>query len=165
MKLELFIKQTPLYNQDMIHPDKLFMNCAIKFARQNFKPGGHAVGAVIVRKNEIIAKGYTTTEEEQDPTCHAEINAIREAAHVLKSKRLEDCYLYTTYEPCPMCTSAAIWARMKGIIYGASRFDANEHYTWRVDISASEIINSGTPKLEVYAEFMRKECSDLLGLK
>ncbi len=80
-------------------------------------------------------------------------------------QKLIDCYLYTTYEPCPMCSSAAIWAKMKGIIYGASREDRTDAYPWRVLIPAEEVIKQGTPILELYPEFMREECKKLLTLQ
>lgn len=146
----------------MNHPDEKIMRRAIDLAREKYIEGGHAVAAIIVRDDEIISEAYTTIERDQDPTCHAEMNAIRETAKKLHSKKLDNCYLYTTYEPCPMCASAAIWARMKGIIYGASREDQTEKHPWRVHIPASEVIKNGTPKLELFPEFMRDECKKLL---
>jgi tRNA(Arg) A34 adenosine deaminase TadA len=148
----------------MKHPNKDIMRRAIKLAIDKHKEGGHAVAAIIVKDDRIIAEAFTTINKNQDPTCHAEINAIRLAAKKLHSKKLEGCYLYTTYESCPMCTSAAIWARMKGIVYGASREDQTEKNPWRVMIPASEVIMRGIPKLELYPEFMREECKKLLNL-
>lgn len=148
----------------MDHPNKDIMNRAIKLAQEKYKDGGHAVAAIIIKDDEIISEAYTTVRRDIDPTAHAEINAIRIAAKQLGNK-LIDCYLYTTYEPCPMCTSAAIWAKMKGIIYGASRDDQTKEHPWRVYVPASEIINRGTPKLELVEEFMREECKGLLHLK
>jgi len=146
----------------MIHPNEEIMRTAINLAKEKYQEGGHAVAAIIVKGDEIIAKSYTTVIRDQDPTCHAEVNAIREAAKKLNSRVLDDCYLYTTYEPCPMCASAAVLAKMKGIVYGASRDDQNEKHPWRVYIPAAEIIKNGTPKLELYSEFMRDECKKLL---
>jgi tRNA(Arg) A34 adenosine deaminase TadA len=122
------------------------------------------VAAIIVKDDQIIAEAFTTVRKDQDPTAHAEINVIRDAAKKLGTK-LYDCYLYTTYEPCPMCASAAIWAKMKGIVYGASRDDQTEQHPWRVYIPAAEVIEHGTPLLELYPEFMREECKSLLTLK
>jgi len=148
----------------MTHPSQQLMERAIAIAKENHKEGGHAIAALIIKGDAIIAEAFTTLVKEKDPTCHAEINAIRIAAKALDSFNLEDCYLYTTYEPCPMCTSAAIWARMKGIVYGASREDRNEKYGWRILIPASEIISHGTPQLELHENFMREECKKLLEL-
>ncbi|MDD5290034.1 MAG: nucleoside deaminase [Patescibacteria group bacterium] len=148
----------------MNHPNKKIMERAINLAKEKYKEGGHAVAAIIIKDDEIISEAFTTINKEQDPTCHAEMNAIRKAAKKLHSKVLDNCYLYTTYEPCPMCTSAAIWAKMKGIVYGATRDDQTEKCPWRVYIPASEVIKNGTPKLELFLEFMRAECKELLSL-
>lgn len=148
----------------MNHPNKEIMNRAIQIAQENYKEGGHAVAAIIVKDDEIIAEAFTTIRRDNDPTAHAEMNAIRMAAKKF-GKKLFDCYLYTTYEPCPMSTSAAIWARMKGIVYGASRDDQNEDYPWRVYVPSSEIVERSEPKLELYPEVMREECKKLLMLK
>lgn len=149
----------------MTHPDATVMKRAIELAKASFNAGDYAVAAVIVKGDEIIAEAATTIKSEHDPTAHAEMNVIRKAAKVLGSKDLKECYLYTTYEPCPMCASAAVWARMQGIVYGASRLDQTENAPWRVMISAEEILEHGTPTLELHPEFMREECKKLLDLK
>ncbi len=146
----------------MNHPDKEIMQKAINLAISNHKVGGHAVASIIVRGDEIIAEAFTTINRDLDPTCHAEINAIKIAAKKLKSKNLENCFLYSTFEPCPMCTSAAIWARMKGIIFGASMEDETDKCPQRIKINCSQVIENGTPKLELYPGFMRQECKKLL---
>lgn len=148
----------------MIYPNKEIMQKAIDLAREKYKEGGHAVATIIVKNNEIISQAFTTVRRDNDPTCHAEINAIKLAAKKLNSNKLENCYLYTTFEPCPMCTSAAIWAKMKGIIFGASMNDETEQCPQRIKIKCSKIIKNGTPKLELYPNFMRKECKKLLSL-
>lgn len=148
----------------MNHPNKEIMQKAIDLAKEKHKEGGHAVAAIIVRNNEIIAEAFTTILKEQDPTCHAEVNVIRLAAKKLGSRVLENCYLYTTFEPCPMCTSAAIWAKMKGIIFGANMSDETENCHQRIKIESKDIIKNGEPKLELYPDFMREECKELLYL-
>jgi len=149
----------------MIYPDKEIMQRAIELAKEKYKEGGHAVAAIIVKGDETIAEAFTTIIRDNDPTAHAEINVIREAAKKLSSRYLEDCYLYTTYEPCPMCSSAAVWAKLKGIVYGASRHDETPQAHWRVRIPSEEILEHGDPKLELYSEFMRAECCELLHLQ
>lgn len=148
----------------MEHPNKEIMEKAIRLAKEKYKEGGHAVATIIVKDDKIIAEAFTTINRYQDPTRHAEMNAIQIAANHFKSKKLEDCYLYTTFEPCPMCTSAAIWARMKGIIYGASMEDETEKCPQRIKIRCSDVIKNGTPKLELYPDFLREECKKLLVL-
>jgi tRNA(Arg) A34 adenosine deaminase TadA len=148
----------------MQHPNKEIMQKVINLAVSKHKEGGYAVAVMIVKDDKIIAKAFTTIDKDQDPTCHAEMNAIKIAANKLNSKKLEDCYLYSTFEPCPMCTSAAIWARMKGIVYGASMEDETDKCPQRIKINCSKVIEKGTPKLELYPNFMREECRKLLFL-
>lgn len=140
------------------------MQKIIDLAQAKYQTGDHAVAALVVKDNEIIAEDVTTVIRDHDSTCHAEINVLRQAMKKLNSSTLKDCYLYTTFEPCPMCTSAAIWAKKKGIVYGASREDRTEDYPWRIMIPASEVIERGMPKLELWPEFMREECKELLKL-
>jgi len=147
----------------MNHPNKAIMQEAIVLAKAKYKEGGHAVASIIVRRDEIIATAFTTVRRDNDPTAHAEMNAIRIASKKLGTK-LIDCYLYTTYEPCPMCSSAAIWARMKGIVYGASRDDRTESHPWRIYIPAKEVIERGLSDIELYEDFLREECKALLSL-
>lgn len=148
----------------MQHPNKNLMERLIILAKENYVESGHAVAALVVKDDEVVAEAVTTVARDKDSTCHAEINALRAAMKKLDSRTLVDCYLYTTFEPCPMCTSAAVWAKMKGIVYGASREDRTEHYPWRIMIPASEILERSTPKLELVSEFMREECRELLYL-
>ena len=85
-----------------------YMELAISMAKKAFKKGEIPVGAVIVKNGKIIAKSYNTKEKNKDVTCHAEINAIKKACKKLKTWHLEECELYTTLEPCMMCTGAII---------------------------------------------------------
>lgn len=78
------------------------------------------IGAVVVFQEQVIGRGHNLRETTQDPTTHAEIIAIRQAAQQLNSWRLEGCSLYVTLEPCPMCAGAILQARMERVIYGAS---------------------------------------------
>ena len=145
----------------MKHPSREIMERAIRLATGKYERS-HDVAAVIVKGDKIIAEAVTTIDKDNDPTCHAEINAIKIASKKLKSKRLEGCYLYTTYEPCPMCASAIVWARIKGVVYGASMEDETKRCPQRVKIPCKEVLERGTPKVELYPEFMREECKKLL---
>lgn len=147
------------------------MQAAISRAVRSSKQGGYPIGAVIVSGNEILARGHTNLHQTNDPTGHAEINAIRSACRLRNSRYLENCWLYSTQEPCPMCVSAAIWARMKGIVFGASIRDAASVVrsgfkggaSWRqIQISSKIVIARGTPKLKLYSGFHRSECLALL---
>ena len=157
----------------MKHPNRYFMLKAIEEAKKAVIEGNYAVGATIVVKNEMVSIQHTSIHTLKDPTAHGEILAIREASRKLNSIYIPDGYLYTTLEPCPMCTGAAIWAKIKGIIYGATIEDAKQIflqrgtslYDWRqIDISAKCVIEKGAPKIELYPEFMREECLKLLTL-
>jgi tRNA(Arg) A34 adenosine deaminase TadA len=92
-----------------------------------YKTGG-AFGAVIVTKEgDVIADGVNHVIAENDPTWHGEMHAIRQACALLKSPKLEGCVLYTSSEPCPMCLATAYWARLDGIVYGATVADSKEY--------------------------------------
>jgi tRNA(Arg) A34 adenosine deaminase TadA len=153
------------------HPQEKFMLEAITEAQSSASSGQYALGAVVVDTNgTIIATEHTTLHEHNDPTCHAEVNAIRSACLKNESRYLPGCWLYTTLEPCPMCTSAAIWAKMEGIVFGASKEDAqdfgkgleNKKFTWRqIDVSSKDIVEKGDPKIELVERFMQDECKKL----
>lgn len=87
---------------------------------------GGPFGAIIVKDGEIIASAHNTVPYTNDPTAHAEINAIREAAKKLKTFDLSDCEMYITCEPCPMCLAAIHWAKMRKITFACTREDAAE---------------------------------------
>ena len=96
-----------------------FMAEALKEAEKAALQGEVPVGAVVVYKGEIIGRGHNLRETLSDPTAHAEIVALREAAGKLKNWQLKDCALYVTVEPCPMCAGAIYQARIKTLVYGA----------------------------------------------
>ena len=95
-----------------------FMNEALKEAKKAYAKGEVPVGCVIVSDGKILARGHNQREKKNDPTSHAEIEAIRKACKKRKSWRLEDCDLYVTVEPCSMCAGAILWTRMKKVFYG-----------------------------------------------
>ncbi|WP_204488484.1 tRNA adenosine(34) deaminase TadA [Caldicoprobacter guelmensis] len=95
------------------------MQQALLEAQKAFCLGEVPIGAVIVKEGEIIARGHNLRETEKDPTLHAEMVAIREAARYLGGWRLTGCELYVTIEPCPMCAGAIIQARIQRVVFGA----------------------------------------------
>ncbi len=102
-----------------------YINLALKEAKKGvMKNHGGPFGAIIVKNNEIIARAHNTVIKTNDPTAHAEINAIRKASKKIKNFNLSNCEIYTTCEPCPMCLSAIFWARIDKIYYLYSREDA-----------------------------------------
>lgn len=102
-----------------------FMREAIRISLTKMRGDqGGPFGAVVVRKGKIIGRGWNRVTSTNDPTAHAEVVAIRDACRRLKSFQLDDCELYTSCEPCPMCLAAVYWARLKRIYYGNTRKDA-----------------------------------------
>ncbi len=104
----------------MNEQDKIFMQAAIDLARRAAENGEVPVGAVVVKDGEIIGRGSNAPIRLQDPSAHAEILAMRDAAKNIGNYRLVDCTLYVTLEPCAMCTGAIQHARITNLIYGAS---------------------------------------------
>ena len=96
-----------------------FMKQALELAREAAEAGEVPVGCVIVRDGEIVGRGRNRREEKQATSSHAEMEAIAQANEVLDSWRLDDCELYVTLEPCPMCAGAILNARVKRVWYGA----------------------------------------------
>lgn len=102
--------------------DEKLMQAAVADAKLGLREKhGGPFGAAIAKDGELIAVGHNTVLRDRDPTCHAEMNAIRNATKVLNSHVLEGCTLYTTAEPCPMCLSAILWARIDRVIVGVDR--------------------------------------------
>ncbi len=106
--------------------DKEYMRKAIALAVDNVQNGGGPFGAIITRNGEIVSTGVNRVTANNDPTAHAEVTAIRNAAKALGTFVLSDCELYTSCEPCPMCLGAIYWARLKKIHYAATKEDAAE---------------------------------------
>lgn len=94
------------------------MQHALVQAEKAYEAGEVPVGAVVVFKNRIIGRGYNQREQLNDPTAHAEIIAITAAANTLEDWRLNDCFLFVTKEPCPMCAGAIVNARLKMVVFG-----------------------------------------------
>lgn len=100
--------------------DEQFMRMAIGQAEIAEENGDVPIGAVIVYQNQIIAKAYNQREQLKDPTAHAEIIALTQAASYLQSWRLNGCTMYVTLEPCPMCAGALVLARIKRLVFGCN---------------------------------------------
>ncbi len=100
--------------------DHVFMREALALAQRAWDVGEVPVGAVVVKDNEIIGRGFNRPISSFDPTTHAEIVALREAAQHVKNYRLVECELYVTLEPCMMCVGAMLHARLKRVVFGAS---------------------------------------------
>ena len=131
-----------------------------KYMREALREAGLAasedevpIGAVIVWKDRVIAKGHNMTERLADPTAHAEMIAITAATEAVGGKYLNDCTLYVTVEPCPMCAGALAWSQIGGVVYGAS--DPKRGYS-RFSPSLLH------PKTEVTSGILAEECSNMV---
>ena len=138
--------------------DDSFMSEALNEARKALDKLEIPVGAVIVKDGEIIARGHNNKESLNDPTSHAEIMAIREAASKLGTWRLSDCSMYVTLEPCAMCAGAIIQARIKEVYFGTPDLKTGAAGSV-VDLLKVKLFNH---KVVVNEGILRDECSNIL---
>ncbi|MDD4990697.1 MAG: nucleoside deaminase [Paludibacter sp.] len=103
---------------------KKYMRKAIALSVENIKNGGGPFGAVIVKDGKVVSTGVNRVTANNDPTAHAEVNAIRKAAKKLGTFDLAGCEIYTSCEPCPMCLGAVYWAHLDKMYYGNTKLDA-----------------------------------------
>ncbi|WP_303857853.1 tRNA adenosine(34) deaminase TadA [Aminicella lysinilytica] len=135
-----------------------YMIEALSEARLAFQAGEVPVGAVIVRDGAIIARGHNTTETVGDPTCHAEMNAIRQAAEALGGWRLTGCSMYVTCEPCTMCAGALVWSRMEKLYIGTMDPKAGACGSVFNIVQDSKLNHN----IEVEYGIMNEECSAIM---
>lgn len=137
--------------------ERKFMLVALNLAKQAAQKGEVPVGAVVVKNGEIVGMGKNQREEKQNALSHAEIEAINEACENTGSWRLDDCELYVTLEPCPMCTGAIINSRIKTVVFGAYDLKAG---------SMDSVINlcdyPYNHKPEIYGGICEEECKKIL---
>lgn len=145
-----------MFNGKNIHQN--YMMQAFKLAETAYDKGEVPVGAVVVHKNRIIGKGYNQVEMLQDSTAHAEMIATSAASATLQNKYLTDCTLYVTLEPCPMCTGALVWTKIKRIVFGAMDEKAGACGTV-FNISSNNKLNHN---IEVLQGVMEADCRYLL---
>lgn len=107
-----------------VPPDERLLREAIRLSRTRMRRGAGPFGAVIAREGLVVARGWNRVTLGLDPTAHAEVVAIRRACRKLDSFRLDGCVLYSSCEPCPMCLSAAYWARIDRLVHAGTREDA-----------------------------------------
>lgn len=137
---------------------KLWMDRALAQARQAAATGDVPVGAVVVRAGQVIAAAHNRREAEQDPTAHAELLALREAAGVLGSWRLDGCTLYVTLEPCTMCAGALVLARLPALVFAAKDPKAGAVGSL-YDVARDSRLNH---RVEVTGGVLAEECGALL---
>lgn len=133
--------------------DKRYMQMALAQASEAASEDEVPIGAVIVCRGRIIGKGHNMTERLKDPTAHAEMIALTSATQAMGGKYLNDCTLYVTVEPCPMCAAALCWAQIGRIVYGAA--DPKRGYS----LFTPSLLH---PKTEVTSGVLGNECSKIV---
>jgi tRNA(adenine34) deaminase len=139
-------------------PDDRLMRLALEEARAAGGEGDVPVGAVVARGDEVVARAGNAREREQDPTAHAEIFALRQAARAVGSWHLEGCTLYVTLEPCAMCAGALVLARIDRLVLGAA--DPKAGFAG----SLGDIVRDGrlNHEVEVTVGVLAEECGEVL---
>lgn len=137
---------------EQLPADERFMRQALAQAQAAYRDGEVPIGAVVVARGAVIGAGHNAVESLADPTAHAEMLALSAACQALGAKYLDDCTMYVTVEPCPMCAGALYWAKIGRVVigaldnrYGSSRFGHLYH-----------------PKTAVHAGVLASECSGLV---
>lgn len=138
--------------------DRDFMQMAIEEAKIALEENEVPVGAVVVCNGKVIGRGHNRVEKTKDVTAHAEILAIRDAEEKLAGWRLNECEIFSTCEPCPMCAGAIMNARLKRLVYGASQPKFGS-ISLGCNILANKALNH---KIEIESGLLEKESSDLL---
>lgn len=152
-----------------------FLRMCIDAAASGVAEGDYPLAAAVIRNNDVLALRRSTLAHGTDPTAHPEVEAIRDAATRERSRYLQDAVLVSTLEPCPMCVAAAIWAKMKGIVFGATQNDALDWVarrsvndpviTWRqIKIPAAYVAERGDPTVWVAGGVLRDDCVALFSL-
>ena len=132
---------------------------AINEAKKGIRNGhGGPFGAVIVKNDEVIAKGHNQVVKNNDPTCHGEIMAIHKACKKLGTFDLSGCEIYTTGEPCPMCMAAILWANIEKIYYGCNILDTEE-----IGFRDKKFYEQFENREQLIHELDRKQCLKLYG--
>lgn len=155
----------------MSHKAEYFMHRAIELAQQAAEQGEVPIGAVVVRDNEIIGRGWNQPISGCDPSAHAEIMALRDAGQALKNYRLNECDLYVTVEPCTMCAGAIIHSRVRKVYYGTAeaRTGVNESicnlfaqpwYNHRVEVEGGLLQGKCRSLLKQFFAERRKKAED-----
>lgn len=134
-----------------------YMEIALNEAKKALEKGEIPVGAVIVKDNIVIAKAHNTREENQDALAHAEVNAIKKACEYLNNWRLENCDMYVTMEPCPMCCGAILQSRIKNVYFGAY---SRDNGCMGTVVNLPKLLKNSS--LTVYGGIMEDECTALL---
>ena len=147
-------------NEMQVQPDDHWMQCALMLAERAAEAGEVPVGAVVVLDNQVIGEGWNQPISSHDPTAHAEVLALRDAAQKVGNYRLVDADLYVTIEPCTMCAGAMVHARVRRVVYGASEPKSG------VIESNGQLLEQSwmNHRVEVTAGVLAEQCSERISL-
>lgn len=150
----------PLFFYKVAHTNDIFMEENEKYMKEALREAQCAaaedevpIGAVVVCRGRVIAKGHNMTERLNDPTAHAEMIAITAATEAMGGKYLNDCTLYVTVEPCPMCAGALTWSQIGKVVYGAS--DSKRGFS----LFSPSLMH---PKTEIVSGVLAEECGEIV---
>ncbi len=144
-------------------PNPVFMRRALDEVRAHLaEMAGGPFGACLVRGDAVLAVGHNTVLQDQDPTCHAEMKAIRLAARQLGSYDLSGCEIYSTNEPCPMCFAAIHWARIGRLIFGTTIEEVARLGFNEMAMDSQQMQTLGRSPVVIYPGFLLAECRQLL---
>ena len=141
-----------------------FMEIALEEAKLSLKEGNKGFGAILVKNNKILARSHDTEVSENDPTAHAEINVLKKAFKNL-GKELLNCILISTHEPCPMCMTAIVWAKISELIYGVSIEDSLKQGRNMINISCKEIKHRSNADISIKGGILKQKCLKLYNTK
>src|SRR5258708_23103 len=145
-------------SHDAPEADEQWMQEALRAAQRGLAAGEVPVGAVVVHDGKIVGRGFNRNIADSDPTAHAEIVALREAAATVRNHRLSDCDLFATIEPCPMCAGALVHARIRRLVYGADDPKAGAMH------SLMQVLNHPglNHRMQVRGGVLAGKCAELL---
>ena len=150
-----------------MNKDKELVRMAIEMAKESKGKGNLPFGCILVDKDgEILIKGENTINTDRDCLAHAEVNLIREASKIYDYTFLNSCTIYTSDEPCPMCTSAIYWSGIGKLVYGLSKAKyyqivGRDNPNWVFEMPVRELLEKGGRKLEVIGPLLEDEASIL----
>ena len=154
---------SPGKRRDLRERDAERMRALVAFTARSLRterPRPFGAAVVRTRSGEVLLQALNNVAAEFDPSAHAEVRAIRLATKRLKKVSLAGYTLYSTCEPCPMCMSAALWAGLDRLVYGATIEDANRHFN-QIQISAIEVVSRSDMTCAVEGPFLRDDCYGL----
>ncbi len=137
--------------------DTDFMRLAIQAAWQGLGKGEMPFGACIVSKGQILAVVHNNAKASSDTTAHAEVRAIREASRQLRTLELAGCVIYSTCEPCPMCFTACLWAKLGRIVYACRIEDAEKFGIWQIPIPSGRMKQLAHSSVDLIGDVLRDE--------